>query len=197
MPKAAINALLFLYLLIGSIPAILLMVLPQLLHSNRDFLNDHFLVYLLIGGTPRIRTAMLLGQATHPDPDWPRAARTSTPPRPHKSRRTCTPRERAGWSDSAPAAGERLGYMAAEETGLGRGEDKAIKNRLVTTRTPGPEDLEPLVQAWTCGYSLLVHVPVIEQPQTVEEAMAAGIAPLVRAAERAARLVSLGNQAHP
>jgi hypothetical protein len=50
MPKAAINALLFLYLLIGSIPAILLMVLPPLLHSNRDFLNDYFLVYLLIVG---------------------------------------------------------------------------------------------------------------------------------------------------
>lgn len=50
MPKAAINALLYVYLLIGSIPAILLMVLPQLLHSNRDFLNDYFLVYLLIVG---------------------------------------------------------------------------------------------------------------------------------------------------
>jgi len=37
-----------------------------------------------------------------------------------------------------------------------------------------------------------VVVPVIEQPSTVEEAMAAGSAPLTRAAERAARLVSLG-----
>ena len=37
-----------------------------------------------------------------------------------------------------------------------------------------------------------VVVPVTEQPQTVEEAMAAGSAPLVRAAERAARLVSIG-----
>jgi glycerate kinase len=37
-----------------------------------------------------------------------------------------------------------------------------------------------------------VVVPVIEQPQTVEEAMAAGTMPLVRAAERAARLVSIG-----
>lgn len=26
------------------------------------------------------------------------------------------------------------------------------------------EALDPLVQSWTCGYSLLVHVPVIEQP---------------------------------
>ena len=37
-----------------------------------------------------------------------------------------------------------------------------------------------------------VVVPVTEQPQTVEEAMAAGTAPLIRAAERAARLVSIG-----
>ena len=37
-----------------------------------------------------------------------------------------------------------------------------------------------------------VVVPVVEQPQTVEEAMAAGTKPLVRAAERAARLVSIG-----
>ncbi|MBI4261305.1 MAG: aldehyde dehydrogenase EutE [Actinobacteria bacterium] len=38
--------------------------------------------------------------------------------------------------------GERLAEMAAAETGLGRASDKVIKNRLVTLRTPGPEDLE-------------------------------------------------------
>jgi glycerate kinase len=38
-----------------------------------------------------------------------------------------------------------------------------------------------------------VVVPTIEQPMTVEQAMAAGPAPLVRAAERAARLVGVGN----
>jgi glycerate kinase len=37
----------------------------------------------------------------------------------------------------------------------------------------------------------VVVVPVVERPQTVEEAMAAGIAPLVRCGERLARLVSL------
>jgi glycerate 2-kinase len=40
-----------------------------------------------------------------------------------------------------------------------------------------------------------VVVPVTEQPMTVEEAMAGGPAPLVRAAERAARLVSMGGDA--
>jgi glycerate kinase len=37
----------------------------------------------------------------------------------------------------------------------------------------------------------VVVVPVVERPQTVEEAMAAGTAPLVRCGERIARLVSL------
>jgi len=39
--------------------------------------------------------------------------------------------------------GERLAYLAHEETGLGRADDKVIKNRIVTVGTPGPEDLEP------------------------------------------------------
>ncbi len=37
---------------------------------------------------------------------------------------------------------ERLGRMAYEETGLGRPEDKRLKNLLVTDKTPGPEILE-------------------------------------------------------
>jgi propionaldehyde dehydrogenase len=50
--------------------------------------------------------------------------------------------------------GERLAYMAREETGLGRAEDKVIKNRLVATKTPGPEDLEP--QAVTGDQGMMV-----------------------------------------
>jgi acyl-CoA reductase-like NAD-dependent aldehyde dehydrogenase len=50
--------------------------------------------------------------------------------------------------------GERLAYMAREETGIGRAEDKVIKNRLVTTNTPGPEDLEP--QAVTGDRGMMV-----------------------------------------
>ncbi len=52
------------------------------------------------------------------------------------------------------AEGERLAYLAREETGLGRAEDKVIKNRVVTTRTPGPEDLEP--QAVTGDSGMMV-----------------------------------------
>jgi glycerate kinase len=36
-----------------------------------------------------------------------------------------------------------------------------------------------------------IAIPVVERPQTVEEVMAAGTDPLVRCAERIARLVSL------
>lgn len=38
--------------------------------------------------------------------------------------------------------GERLAEMAVAETGIGRVSDKIVKNRLVTAKTPGPEDLE-------------------------------------------------------
>ena len=37
---------------------------------------------------------------------------------------------------------ERLAEMAVAETGLGRVADKIVKNRLVITKTPGPEDLD-------------------------------------------------------
>ncbi len=39
--------------------------------------------------------------------------------------------------------GDELARHACAETGLGRVEDKITKNRLVTTRTPGPECLRP------------------------------------------------------
>ena len=49
---------------------------------------------------------------------------------------------------------ERLARMAWEETGLGRPEDKHLKNLLVTNKTPGPEDLEP--QTWSGDRGLTV-----------------------------------------
>ena len=41
------------------------------------------------------------------------------------------------------ASAEPLARMAQEESGLGRTEDKIVKNLLVTNKTPGPEDLAP------------------------------------------------------
>ncbi len=55
--------------------------------------------------------------------------------------------------------GENLAYMAATETGLGRAEDKVIKNRLVTTRTPGPEDLEPHAVTGDAGMMVTEYAP--------------------------------------
>jgi propionaldehyde dehydrogenase len=47
-----------------------------------------------------------------------------------------------------------LAEMAWRETGLGRAEDKLVKNLLVTEKTPGPEDLEP--QVWSGDWGLTV-----------------------------------------
>jgi aldehyde dehydrogenase len=55
--------------------------------------------------------------------------------------------------------GEHLAYLAAEETGIGRAEDKVIKNRLVTTKTPGPEDLEPHVVTGDAGMMITEYAP--------------------------------------
>ncbi len=49
---------------------------------------------------------------------------------------------------------EVLARMAVEETGLGRVDDKTIKNRLVLEKAPGPEDLE--VQAVTGSNGMMV-----------------------------------------
>lgn len=54
---------------------------------------------------------------------------------------------------------EPLARMAARETGLGRASDKTIKNRLVTTKTPGPEDLEPHVVTGDSGQMLTEYAP--------------------------------------
>ena len=50
--------------------------------------------------------------------------------------------------------GRELAEMAHMETGLGRAEDKVLKNLLVTEKTPGPEDLEPTT--WTGDQGLTI-----------------------------------------
>ncbi|MEN8235524.1 MAG: aldehyde dehydrogenase family protein [Actinomycetota bacterium] len=57
------------------------------------------------------------------------------------------------------ADGERLAYLAREETGLGRAEDKTVKNKLVTTRTPGPEDLDPQAVTGDSGMMVTEYAP--------------------------------------
>ena len=53
----------------------------------------------------------------------------------------------------------RLGALAHQETGLGRAEDKRIKNLLVTEKTPGPEDLEPRTWSGDGGMTLTEFAP--------------------------------------
>ncbi|MGH2544186.1 MAG: aldehyde dehydrogenase family protein [Ardenticatenaceae bacterium] len=50
--------------------------------------------------------------------------------------------------------GRELAYEAAQETGIGRGEDKVQKNAVVTEKTPGPEILE--TEAWSGANGLTI-----------------------------------------
>src|SRR5881409_1896386 len=52
-----------------------------------------------------------------------------------------------------------LSKLAVEETGLGRVEDKRVKNQLVIDLTPGPEDLEPIAWTGDHGLTLLERAP--------------------------------------
>jgi aldehyde dehydrogenase len=52
-----------------------------------------------------------------------------------------------------------LAEMAHRETGLGRAEDKVLKNLLVTEKTPGPEDLEPTTWTGDQGLTITEYAP--------------------------------------
>jgi acyl-CoA reductase-like NAD-dependent aldehyde dehydrogenase len=52
-----------------------------------------------------------------------------------------------------------LAREAHEETGLGRYEDKVIKNQLVTEKTPGTEDLQPVAVSGDHGLTLMELAP--------------------------------------
>lgn len=54
---------------------------------------------------------------------------------------------------------EDLAKRAHEETGLGRVEDKILKNKLVTEKTPGTEILRPLAQSGDRGLTLMEPAP--------------------------------------
>ncbi|MGI9667616.1 MAG: aldehyde dehydrogenase family protein [Acidimicrobiia bacterium] len=60
---------------------------------------------------------------------------------------------------SMRAENEHLAYMARQETGLGRADDKVLKNSLVIERTPGPEDLEPRVVTGDRGMMVTEYAP--------------------------------------
>ncbi len=101
----------------------------------------------------------LLGDGIHPSIDAAvRAARTAFEAyREHglASRRTIVEAMRAAMLRE----GERLAYLAHAETGFGRADDKVRKNLLVTTRTPGPEDLEPQAVTGDGGMMVTEYAP--------------------------------------
>jgi acyl-CoA reductase-like NAD-dependent aldehyde dehydrogenase len=57
------------------------------------------------------------------------------------------------------ANAETLAREAQEETGLGRWEDKVVKNRLVATKTPGTEALVPQAATGDHGLMLMERAP--------------------------------------
>jgi acyl-CoA reductase-like NAD-dependent aldehyde dehydrogenase len=61
--------------------------------------------------------------------------------------------------DSMLAHGEKLAREAHEETGLGRVESKILKNRLVTLKTPGPEELVSVAWTGDNGLTLVERAP--------------------------------------
>ncbi|HOX55580.1 MAG TPA: aldehyde dehydrogenase EutE [Candidatus Paceibacterota bacterium] len=63
----------------------------------------------------------------------------------------------AAMRDAMREHGQALAREAHEETGLGRYEDKILKNQLVTEKTPGTEDLQP--QAITGDHGLNLTEP--------------------------------------
>jgi aldehyde dehydrogenase len=54
---------------------------------------------------------------------------------------------------------ESISKMAVDETGLGRYDQKLIKNRLVIDKTPGPEFLEPWAQSGDDGLTIEEYAP--------------------------------------
>ncbi len=53
----------------------------------------------------------------------------------------------------------RLSKMASDETGMGRWEDKVIKNELAIKKTPGVEDIVPETFSDDHGLTLVEHAP--------------------------------------
>ncbi len=54
---------------------------------------------------------------------------------------------------------EKMSKMAVEETGMGRWEDKIIKNELAINKTPGTEDLRTEAYSGKNGLSILEEAP--------------------------------------
>lgn len=77
--------------------------------------------------------------------------------------RQCGPSQRQAIVAAMREAGRReavrLAHDAHNETGLGRAEDKVVKNNLVVEKTPGTEDLEPETHTGENGITITEFAP--------------------------------------
>ena len=101
----------------------------------------------------------IVGDGIYPDVDAAVAAARNA----FEAYRTMGLKRRHRIIDAVRAAmrdrAEELARMAHEETGIGRVEDKVLKNRLVIEKTPGPEDLEPRVWSGDQGLTVTEYAP--------------------------------------
>jgi acyl-CoA reductase-like NAD-dependent aldehyde dehydrogenase len=65
----------------------------------------------------------------------------------------------AAMRESALANLERIARLGVEETGMGRVEDKIVKNQVAIEMTPGVEDLEPTAYSDDHGLTLVERAP--------------------------------------
>ena len=106
-----------------------------------------------------VESEVVSGDGIYPDVDAAvAAARTA-----FEAYRSMGLKKRHRIIDSVRAAmrdrAAELARMAHEETGIGRVEDKTLKNRLVIEKTPGPEDLEPHVWSGDQGLTVMEYAP--------------------------------------
>jgi acyl-CoA reductase-like NAD-dependent aldehyde dehydrogenase len=83
---------------------------------------------------------------------------------------------------------EPLARLAVEETGLGRVDDKTVKNRLVALKAPGPEDLEVQAVTGSNGMTITEYAPF-----GVVGAITPVTNPAVTVINNAISIVSAGN----
>jgi len=77
------------------------------------------------------------------------------------AKRTLETRRRmvAAMREAALGQLEAIARLAVEETGMGRAEDKVLKNRVAATATPGCEDLVPVSFSDDHGLTLVERAP--------------------------------------
>ncbi|MCB9455231.1 MAG: aldehyde dehydrogenase EutE [Anaerolineaceae bacterium] len=99
------------------------------------------------------------GDGLFPDPDSAAAAATAAFEQLHDMPLEVRRHMIAAMRTTAREHAQVLGHFAAEETGMGRAEDKVQKNILVANKTPGPEFLN--TEAWTGddGLTLTEYAP--------------------------------------